>query len=56
MQENTKKNKEEDEAKIHDIKPEKDPEGGGGGGIKGGGGILGPGGHQTTGPSATDEV
>jgi len=58
MQENEKKNKEEDEPKLHDIKPVKDPEGGGGGGIHGtgGGGIHGPGGQQPTGPSVTDEV
>jgi hypothetical protein len=49
MQEKTKKNKKEDEAKVRDIKPEKDAKGGGGGGTLGGGGTHGAGDH-TTGP------
>jgi hypothetical protein len=53
MQEKTKRDKKEDEAKIRDIQPEKDTKGGGGGGGTHGTipvGPLGPGDHQTTGP------
>ena len=44
MKKKTKKNKKEDKVKAGDLKPAKDPKGGGGGGT------LGAGDHQTVRP------